>query len=385
MFQSSRRQFLATLAASGAAALSHQALFAGTDIGSVLPTEGQQTGNPLPRNQNNTQGHFRPEKRFGVGGVAIGNAFAPTSDEDAQAALAASWEGGARYFDTSPWYGLGLSERRFGWFLHNQKPDDYIISTKIGRLLHAADSPPPDLLWKQPSSFEYEYDYSAEGTRRSIEDSLQRMGISEIDIVFIHDLSPDNEDMKDNWKEYFEVARKGAMPELTKMREEGIIKGWGFGVNRPEPALKATEVADPDIHLLACQYSLIEHEEALNHTFPALAERNISVVVGAPLNSGFLAGRDRYNYSNNIPDGFNEKRQRISRIADEHGVDLRTAALQFCEAHDVVSAVIPGARNASQAEANIKSMTVSIPDGFWEQLKQDGLIAKNAPTPKAAS
>ncbi|QDU82043.1 Pyridoxal 4-dehydrogenase [Polystyrenella longa] len=381
--ESNRRNFLQTMAAAGTVALAGRSLFAAPGIGSVLPIEGNQTGEPLPKNKNHLEGHYRPETRFGLGGVAVGNAFAPTSDEDALAAMQNAWDSGTRYFDTSPWYGLGLSERRFGWFLHNQKPTDYVLSTKVGRLLKAAEAPPADLLWKNPSSFDYEYDYSAEGTRRSIEDSLQRMGVSEIDIVFIHDLSPDNPDMKENWTEYFEVARKGAMPELTRMREEGIIKAWGFGVNRPAPALKAVDVADPDIFLLATQYSLMEHEEALNKTFPVLADRGISVVIGAPLNAGFLAGRDRYNYSSNIPEGFNEKRERMMKIAGDHGVDLRTAALQFCEAPKVVSAVIPGARNAGQARANAESMTVSIPDSFWETLKSERLIAQNAPTPTA--
>src|SRR5690606_27441356 len=157
----------------------------------------------------------------------------------------------------------------------------------------------------------------------------QRLGIESIDIVFIHDLSPDNGDMKDNWIEYFKVAEKGAMLELTRMREEGLIKAWGLGVNTIAPILKTLEVAEPDICLSATIYSLIDHEEALNKLFPPCEKRGVSIVSGAPLNSGFLAGIDRYNYSTKIPPAFMKKREKISKIAQAHGVDLRTAALQF--------------------------------------------------------
>ncbi len=323
---------------------------------------------------------FRPNQSFGLGGVAIGNAFRPTTDQQAQETMQAAWDAGVRYFDTSPWYGLGLSERRFGHFLHNQKREDYVLSTKIGRLLKASKEV-PDSMWVDPSPFSYGYDYTAEGTRRSVEDSLQRLGIESIDIVFIHDLSPDNADMKDDWKDYFKIAEKGAMPELTKMREEGLIKAWGFGVNTIDPILKALQVADPDIFLSATRYSLIDHEEALNRLFPACQERGVSIISGAPLNSGFLAGIDRYNYSTDIPPVFLEKRQKISQVASRHGVDVRTAALQFCAAPEVVSAVIPGTRYPGQAKENVASMKTKIPNIFWEELKKENLIATHAATP----
>jgi len=317
---------------------------------------------------------------FGLGGVAIGNAFRPTTDEQAQEAMQAAWDAGVRYFDTSPWYGLGLSERRFGQFLHNQRREDFVLSTKVGRLLKATKDL-PQTMWISPSPFDYRYDYSAEGTRRSIEDSLQRLGLESIDIVFIHDLSPDNEDMKDDWLDYFKIAEKGAMPELTKMREEGIIKGWGLGVNTIPPILKTLEVADADIFLSATRYSLIDHEEALDQLFPACQERGVSIVSGAPLNSGFLAGIDRYNYSDSIPPAFLEKREKINSIATRHGVDVRTAALQFCAAPEVVSAVIPGTRYPEQAQENVASMSIKIPGDFWKELKTEELIASHAPVP----
>jgi len=382
MSKFSRRLFLSSVGAGTTAMVAGSLTAAEPGAGAVMKTEGPTAKRPLPKNQNNQQGHYRPPTRFGLGGVAIGNGFAPTSDHDADATLQAAWSAGVRYFDTSPFYGFGLSERRFGHFLDNHSPDEYVLSTKVGRVFTAADEPPQAGIWKQPSSFKYHYDYSAEGTRRSIEDSLQRLGVSQIDIVFIHDLNEGNGDLGQEWTQYFDQAVNGAMPELCKMRDEGIIKAWGLGVNQPEPALRASQESDPDLHLLATQYSLMDHDTALHETFPKLEEKGISVVVGAPLNAGYLAGRERYHYDGKIPEWAPQKRSRISAIADEHGVDLRTAALQFCLGPDVVSAVIPGARNPAQIEADAKSMKVVIPKDFWSELKQAGLIAKDAPVPK---
>lgn len=377
----SRRTFLSTLSAGTAAMAAGSLMAQDAPVGAVMPTEGKTTDRPLPKNENSTEGKYRPTSRFGMGGVALGNGFAPTPDEDADATMKAAWESGVRYFDTSPWYGLGLSERRMGHFLDGQPVDEYVISTKVGRLLTAKKDAPQAGNWVDASSFTYRYDYSAEGTRRSIEDSLQRLGISQIDIVFIHDLSPDNGDLGKDWTKHFEVAKTGAMRELSKMRDEGIIKAWGMGVNRPQPALRATEESDPDIHLLATQYSLMDHEDCLHNTLPKLEEAGVSVVVGSPLQAGYLAGRERYLYSGKIPDWAPEKRQKLQAACEEHGIDLRTAALQFCLGPKVVSAVIPGARNPGQIEADAKSMKVAIPADFWDDLKRQGLIAKDAPAP----
>jgi D-threo-aldose 1-dehydrogenase len=382
MTTATRRTFLSATVAGTAALAARPLLAQSPDVGSVVPTKGKLTGKPLPTNAPATGGHYRPPYRVGLGGVPIGNGFAPTTDEQAEATLEAAWAAGVRYFDTSPWYGLGLCERRFGRFLHNHRPEDYVLSTKVGRLLTATDTPPGATMWKPPSPFAYRYDYTAAGVRRSIEDSLQRLGVSHIDIVFIHDLSPDNRDMLERWPEYFEVAAKGAIPELTRMRDEGVIKAWGLGVNRPEPALRAVEVGDPDIFLLATQYSLLHHQEALEHTFPVLERRGISVVVGAPLNAGYLAGRDRYDYRGQVPADAPAKRARMNALANEYGIDLRTAALQFSAAPPTVAAVIPGARTPEQVKANVMSMQVAIPDEFWAALKREGLIAKNAPVPQ---
>ncbi len=343
-----------------------------------------QKNNIMSRFQNKgNHKRFRPASMSGFGGVALGNGFNENPDIECLQSMQAAWDAGVRYFDTSPWYGLGISERRMGLFLKDKKREEYTLSTKIGRILTPHDNFKMEgSLWKGQLNASYKYDYSAAGVRKSVEDSLQRLGIGSLDIVFIHDLSPDNGDMKADWVKYFEEAAKGAMPELTKMREEGLIKAWGFGVNTIEPILKAIEVADPDIFLSACQYSLIHHEDDLNKVFPKLAEKDISVVVGAPLCAGFLAGKDRYLYDGSFPAGVKEKLAEIKKVAQRHQVDVRTAALQFSAAPDVVSAVVPGAHTVQQAKENAASFGVKIPAAFWEELKKEKLIAGNAPVPQ---
>lgn len=349
---------------------------------SLLPSFAAELFNK--ETMENTNKRYRPITVSGFGGVALGNGFNQNTDIECLQSMEAAWNGGVRHFDTSPWYGLGMSERRMGLYLKDKKRDEYTLSTKIGRIL----KPQEDFrmkrsLWKGKLNFSYDYDYTAAGVRKSVEDSLQRLGVSSIDIVYIHDLSPDNGDMKEEWVKYFDIAAKGAMPELTRMREEGIIKGWGFGVNTVEPILKAIEVSDPDIFLSACQYSLIHHKDDLDKVFPKAAERNMSIVVGAPLCAGFLSGKDRYLYGGEFPAGVKEKLIALKRVASNHKVDLRTAALQFAAAPDVVSGVIPGAHTVLQATENAASFNVKIPASFWQELKHEKLIEVNAPIPKS--
>jgi D-threo-aldose 1-dehydrogenase len=163
------------------------------------------------------------------------------------------------------------------------------------------------------------------------------------------------------------------------MREEGLIKAWGLGVNRPEPILAAMEVADPNIFLLASQYSLIDHEYALKNIFPEVRKKNIRLVMGAALNAGFISGSNRYNYGHDMPPEFVAKRNRLATIANTHGVDLRTAALQFAAMPDVAAAVLCGARTSQQITEDVESMTIKIPGDFWKELKAEKLISEEAP------
>ena len=333
----------------------------------------------------NGKGHYKPPFKFGLGGVPLGNEFEVVTDNDAYATLEAAWNAGVRYYDVAPWYGLGLAERRFGNFLHNQKRSDYVISTKVGKLLKASKSAKNKEYFPfSPSPNDVIFDYTSSGVRRSLEDSLQRLGIDSIDIVFVHDVSPDNKFLPTDWQEQFEIARKGAFPELTRMREEGVIKGWGIGVNTPEPIMRLLEIADPDVCLLASQYSLIDHQNAFNHVFPAARAKNVSFVIGSALNAGFISGSPRYNYgpeSHKIPAAFIEKRKKLLEVATNHGVDLRTAALQFSAAPDVASALVVGCKNEQQILADYSSMQTKIPAEFWADLKAQKLIEPDVPVP----
>jgi D-threo-aldose 1-dehydrogenase len=324
-------------------------------------------------------------KPFGLGGVPFGNEFAYVTDEVAYATIKAAWDAGVRYFDTSPWYGLGLAERRLGTFLHEQTRSGYVLSSKVGKLLTASrDNKAKEYFPFTPSPNNLRYDYTADGVKRSIEDSLQRLGVDALDLVFVHDLSPENPWLPGPWEEQFEIARKGAFPALGKMRDEGVIKGWGLGVNSPEPILKLMEVADANVCLLARQYSLIDHENALHQVFPKARERGMAFVVGSSLNAGFISGSARFNYGKEnyrIPAEAIEKRERLRAVAARHGVDLRTAALQFSSAPDVAAALVVGCADPQQVLADYTSLETKIPPAFWSDLRSEGLIETDAPVP----
>jgi diketogulonate reductase-like aldo/keto reductase len=260
----SRRDFI-TYAIQGAV------VAAATTLSSIPAGAQTKAQTPMPAT---TSEHYKPPVRFGLGGVPLGNEFAVITEKDAYATLEAAWSAGVRYYDTSPWYGLGLCERRFGNFLHTKNRSDYVLSSKVGKLLKASrQNSAKEYFPFTPSPNNLVFDYTADGVKRSIDDSLQRLGVDALDIVFVHDLSPDNLLLPSPWEEQFEIARKGAFPALTRMREEGIIKGWGLGVNRPEPIMKLLDVADADVCLLASQYSLIDHQNALHHVFPPRVPR----------------------------------------------------------------------------------------------------------------
>ncbi len=328
---------------------------------------------------------FKPAFRFGMGGVPLGNEFSKITDREGEAALEAAWAIGVRYYDVAPWYGLGLAERRFGHFLHNQPRSDYLLSSKVGKLLTASRSNRHRAMFPlSDSPNDLIIDYTADGVRRSIEDSLQRLGVDRLDIAFVHDLSPDFAFFPTPWEEQYEIARKGAFPALSKMREEGVIRAWGVGVNTPYAILKVIEDADPDVCLCARQYSLIDHDNAVSEVFPAVRARNVSLVIGSSLNAGFVAGSPRFNYgaaNHQIPRPAIERRDRLRAVAARYGVDLRTAALQFSAAADVAVALVVGASSDQQIREDWNSMQAKIPEAFWQDLKAEGLIHPDAAIP----
>jgi D-threo-aldose 1-dehydrogenase len=381
---STRRDFL-NLAIKGSAMTAAATLLTGSTSAQGNTGDSRSMNNMEDNENRGGNVHYKPPFSFGLGGVPLGNEFALVTDKDAYAILEAAWSAGIRYYDVSPWYGLGLAERRYGSFLHNKKRRDYVISSKVGKLLKASKTAKNrELFAFSPSPNDVIFDYTASGVRRSVEDSLQRLGIDSLDIVFVHDISSDNKLLPTSWQEQFEIAKKGAFPELTRMREEGVIKGWGIGVNTPEPILRVLGEADPDVCLMASQYSLIDHKNALNQLFPAVRRKNASLVVGSSLNAGFISGSPRYNYgkeSYKIPPEFLEKRQKLREVAANHGVDLRTAALQFSASPDVAAALVVGASSEQQILADYTSMQTKIPAEFWAELKAQNLIEQNAPTP----
>ncbi len=330
---------------------------------------------------------FTPEFKFGLGGVPLGNEFAKHTDEDAQATLENAWAMGVRYYDVAPWYGLGLSERRFGRFLHGQPRDSYVLSSKVGKLFKASkNNRHAEMFPFSDSPNDLVVDYTADGVRRSIEDSLQRLGVSHLDVVFVHDLSPDFAWFPTGWEAQYAIAREGAFPALSKMRDEGLIRAWGVGVNTPFAILQVIADADPDVCLCARQYSLIEHANALNEVMPAVKAKNVSLVIGSSLNAGFISGSPRYNYGADnfrIPPEVIDKRERLRAVAARHGVDLRTAALQFSAAAPEAVALVVGARSGAQIQEDWASMQAKIPGDFWAELRQERLIEANAPTPPA--
>lgn len=322
--------------------------------------------------------HFAPPGPLGFGGAPLGNMFEEVSDEQAGATLVTAWNSGIRYFDTAPEYGPGISEHRFGHVLRNYPRQDFVLSTKVGRLLRADASKGGEHgPFVKGLPFRVDYDYTADGVRRSIEDSLQRLGMAQIDIAYIHDCAEDAHG--EHWLEVFDTAMKGAAVALTRLREEGVIKGWGLGVNRVEPCVMALERADPDVFLLAGRYSLL-NQPALDVFFPRCQERGVHVVVGGPYNSGLIAGGRNFEYQEAPPDKV-QARDRLAEIAKRYGVDLRAAALQFCAAHPVVASVIPGTKNPARVRENVELMRQPIPRDFWQELRRDGVLPDKAPVP----
>jgi D-threo-aldose 1-dehydrogenase len=323
---------------------------------------------------------------LGLGTAPLGNMFRNIPEEEAAATVAAAWAAGTRYFDTAPFYGAGLAEIRLGKELAKHKRDDYVLSTKVGRIILDEPANEPQDFGEKGGVFQHGrknkivYDYTADGTKRSIEDSLKRMGVGRIDFVWIHDVAQDFHG--DAWLGQFEIARTGAMRTLTKLREEGVIKGWGLGVNRIEPVeiMLGLSEAKPDGTLLAGRYTLLDHEHALQRMMPAAAEKGVEIVVGGPYSSGILAGGSHFEYAD-APPAIIAKVARIKAFAQRYNVPIKAAALQFSLAHPAVVSVIPGASKPERIREDHDAIEAKIPGDFWRDLRKEGLVAPNAPLP----
>lgn len=325
--------------------------------------------------------------KLGFGTAPLGNMFRNISDEEALATVDAAWEHGTRYFDTAPFYGAGLAEIRLGEALSKHRRDDYILSTKVGRLIsEELEDPSSRDLGEKGGLFEHGrknkiiVDYSEDGTLRSIEQSLQRLKTDRIDIVYIHDIAQDF--YGDEWILQFERARTGAFRALTRLREEGVIKSWGLGVNRVEPIEIALELEEtnPDACLLAGRYTLLDHERALQRLMPVAVKKNCSIIVGGPYSSGILAGGTHFEYQEASPEIIS-KVERIKSITQRHQVSVKAAALQFVLANPAVVAVIPGASRPERIAEDKAAMNEKIPAAFWQEMREQNLVSHNAPLP----
>ncbi|MCH4581567.1 aldo/keto reductase [Achromobacter xylosoxidans] len=324
---------------------------------------------------------------IGFGTAPLGNMFRDIPEEQAQATVDAAWEQGVRYYDTAPFYGAGLAEIRLGDALARRKRDDYVLSTKVGRvILDEVEDAGARALGEKSGLFaagrpnKMIDDYSADATLRSIEDSLKRLKTDRLDIVWVHDIAQDFHG--DEWLSYFEVARKDAFRVLTRLRDEGVIKAWGLGVNRVEPIELTLDLAEaqPDGFLLAGRYTLLDHERALQRLMPKAAERGTDIVVGGPYSSGILAGGSHFEYQE-APAHIIAKVERIKAVAQRHAVGIKAAALQFSLANPAVAAVIPGASRPQRIAEDAAALAETIPADFWRELREQGLVAANAPLP----
>ncbi|WP_323844492.1 aldo/keto reductase [Microbulbifer magnicolonia] len=327
--------------------------------------------------------------KLGFGTAPLGNMFRDIPEAEALATVEAAWNDGIRYFDTAPFYGAGLAEIRMGEALAGHPRDEYVISTKVGRLIldEIEDVSGRDLgekgdVFKYGRPNKIVNDYSHDATLRSIEDSLKRLKTDHIEIVWVHDVAKDF--YGDEWLGVFESARKGAFKALDRLRDEGVIQAWGLGVNRVEPIelLLDLEEPRPDGSLLAGRYTLLDHSRALQRVMPQVAARGLGIVVGGPYSSGALVGGPNFEYAPAKPEIL-DKVARIKAIADRYGISMKAAGLQFALANPAVVAVIPGASKPSRIAEDRAALEEVVPADFWRELRSAGLVDSDAPLPIA--
>ena len=320
---------------------------------------------------------------LGYGSGPLGNFQRAFSERECLETVNAAWNAGIRYFDTAPFYGLGLSERRVGRVLAQKPRDDFIVSSKVGRLLEpCAEGEQGETLFVATPPVRPVFDYSYGGVMRSFEATLARTGLSRIDILYVHDLDAlVHGGRAQSEARIAELFERGGWRAVDELRRDGVVAAIGAGVNEWQPCVRLLELADPDLFLLAGRYTLLEHSphETL---FPLCLERGVRVVIGGPYNSGVLAGRGTYNYGP-IPDSVRERVRAIERVCAAHRVDIRAAALQFVVAHPAVASVIPGAVSRAEVLDNVDAINASIPRALWDALKKEGLIERETPTPRS--
>jgi D-threo-aldose 1-dehydrogenase len=315
--------------------------------------------------------------RVGLGTAPLGGLFERVTDEQAHGTIERAWELGLRFFDTAPLYGHGLSERRLGSVLGARPRDDYALATKVGRLLRAGAPPDESQLsggldrWKDVPDVNPVFDFTYEGVLRSVEESLERLGLQRVDALHIHD--PDD---------HPDEALDGAYRALDRLRSEGTIGAVGAGLNQVPLLVRFAREADFDCFLLAGRYTLLD-QSALAELLPLCLERGIALIVGGVFNSGILADPRpgaTYDYSVAPPE-LVERAGRIGAVCERHGVPLKAAALQFPLAHPAVTSLLIGPRSVAELEENLSLLRLELPAELWRDLRGEGLLAPDAPTP----
>ncbi|RIH84082.1 Pyridoxal 4-dehydrogenase [Meiothermus luteus] len=319
--------------------------------------------------------------RLGLGTAPLGGLFAPVDEAQAQATLEAAWQAGLRYFDTAPQYGNGVAERRTGAFLGQKAREAFLLSTKVGRLLRPGPLHPSQLdprgepYFKGVPQLAQVYDYSYRGVMVSLEESLERLGMSQVDILYIHDPDADNRSVVE--------VMGGAYKALLELRQKGVVRAIGVGMNHTDWLLEFARAGDFDLLLVAGRYTLLE-QGALRELLPLCVQKGIGVVVGGVYNSGLLANPSpgtTYNYTTAPPELI-ERALALQRVCERHGVPLKAAAIQFPLWHPAVVSVLTGARSDRELEENVAMFQTPILPALWQDLKAGGLLPMEVPTPE---
>lgn len=320
--------------------------------------------------------------RLGMGCAQMGGLYSPTSDSEARDAVDAAWELGVRYFDTAPYYGFTLSEHRLGAALRARPRDQFIVSSKVGRLMKPdASVRPGESGWAEPLPFRPHFDYSYGAIMRSHEESLQRLGMNRIDILFVHDIGRvTHGDLHQHY--WDQLTAGGGFRALEQLRSSGQVGAIGLGVNEWEVVHAAMQECALDCTLLAGRYTLLE-QTSLSPLLEACARQGNAIVLGGPFNSGILAGSRMFNYAEAPPEVL-AKAAAIDAVCRQFDVPLAAAALQFPMAHPAVASCIPGARDLTQLRQNAAWFELPIPPALWQELKRCGLLDERAPVDGAA-
>jgi len=314
---------------------------------------------------------------LGIGAAPLGGNFAELSYDDAVGIIDTGLSAGVNYVDTAPFYGFGRSERVVGDVLRGR---DYVLSTKVGRLLAPGPADRPmDYGMIDPLPFHPVFDYTYDGIMRTFEDSLQRLGLDRIDLLLVHDIGEFQHGKEDNDRHFGDLTSSG-YKALAELKADGRVAGIGMGVNENEILIRALDIGAWDVFLLAGRYTLLE-QTCLDALFPKCAEAGTNIICGGPFNSGVLVGREMWNYAR-APEEVVARVRQLQAVADRHAVELPAAALQFPLGHDLVVSVIPGSRSSDEFSGILAWAEADIPTAFWDDLRDQNLLHADAPVPQ---